>query len=212
MQSKHGISPSVRRRGVDEAKFLAGWFRKPLVTGSIFPSSRALCAAMARPVPACALEPGQVVLELGPGTGVVTRALLERGVPEANLVLVEYSRDFCTLLRARHGAAAVVEGDAYRPGAALEHALAGRSVAAIVSSLPLMARPEDEREQALQGHLALMAPGAPFIQFTYALVPPVRPARIDATAECAAFVKRNLPPARVFVYRREIDADSRVPA
>ena len=104
MQSKQGISPSVRRRGVDEAKFLAGWFRKPLVTGSIFPSSRALCAAMARPVPDAALEPGQVVLELGPGTGVVTRALMERGVPEANLVLVEYSRDFCTLLRARHNA------------------------------------------------------------------------------------------------------------
>ena len=52
-----------------------------------------------------------------------------------------------------------------------------------------------------------MAPGAPFIQFTYALVPPVRPARIAATAECAAFVKRNLPPARVFVYRREIAAN-----
>lgn len=203
MHSKHGASLPRRSRRGDEAKFLAGWLRKPLMTGAIFPSSRGLCQAMARQVsPAALAGEDAVVLELGPGTGAVTRALLAQGVPEDRLVLVEYAPAFCALLRSRHAGACVIEGDAYAPGAALGAALAGRRIAAIVSSLPLMTRPEPEREAAVARYLDMMDCQAPFIQFTYALTMPVRADRIGARLDSASWVARNLPPARVLVYRR----------
>ncbi|WP_062226699.1 class I SAM-dependent methyltransferase [Aureimonas frigidaquae] len=203
MHSKNSASQTERRRRGDEATFLAGWLRKPLMTGAILPSSRGLCAAMAAKVPlAEACDGRAAVLELGPGTGAVTRALLAHGIPEANLVLLEYASAFCTLLRKRHAGARVIEGDAYDPGGALRDALGGRRIAAIVSSLPLMTRPESEREAALGGYLSLLDCQAPFIQFTYALTMPVRAERIGARLDGVSWVARNLPPARVLVYRR----------
>lgn len=183
-----------------EARFLANWLRSPLKTGAVFPSSKALARAMAARLPD--LSGDGVVAELGPGTGVVTQALLDRGVEPSKLILIEYSPDFCALLRARFPGVCVVEGDAYEPGEAFEAALAGRPVAAIVSSLPLMARPDAAREAALSHHLDRMAAGAPFIQFTYAPTLPVQPERVGASVEAAPWVMLNLPPARVLVYRR----------
>lgn len=183
-----------------EGRFLRNWLRNPLKTGAVFPSSRALAEAMARPVP---LDGEGVVVELGPGTGVMTQALLDRGIAPERLVLIEYSPDFCTLLAARFPGVRIVQGDAYEPGGSFDDALAGRPIDAVVSSLPLMARPDAAREAALDHHLSRMAPRAPFIQFTYAPTLPVRPERVGARVEIGPYVKRNLPPARVLVYRRE---------
>ena len=58
--------------------------------------------------------PSGPVIELGPGTGPVTEALVEHGVDPARLILVEFNPDFCRLLRTRYPAATVVQGDAYR--------------------------------------------------------------------------------------------------
>nr|WP_246713893.1 rRNA adenine N-6-methyltransferase family protein [Rhizobium sp. BK212] len=51
------------------------------------------------------------VLELGPGTGVFTAALLQRGIAERDLTLVEYERDFATLLQDRFPDARVLQVD-----------------------------------------------------------------------------------------------------
>lgn len=184
----------------DEARFFAGWLQRPLVMGAVSPSSKALGRAMAAFVPEGVGE-DRAVLELGPGTGVVTQCLVDRGVPEKSLVLIEYSREFCVLLRARFPAAQVIEGDAYAPGPALEAAIAGRPLAATISSLPLFTKPDAKREAVIGGALERMGPGAPFIQFSYALTLPVKPARLGATVETSPWIKRNLPPARVLVYR-----------
>ncbi|MBC8129847.1 MAG: phospholipid methyltransferase [Rhizobiaceae bacterium] len=187
----------------DEARFFRGWLRRPLVMGAVSPSSKALGRAMAAYVPLEEiLARGMAVLELGPGTGVVTRCLIDRGVPEENLVLTEYTREFCVLLRARFPKATVIEGDAYRHGAETEAALGGRAIGAVVSSLPLFTQPDAMREDVIGGSLDRMAAGYPFIQFSYALTVPVKPARIEAEIEISPWVKLNLPPARVLVYRR----------
>lgn len=148
------------------------------------------------------IERGSVVLELGPGTGVVTRCLLERGVAESDLACLEYAPEFCALLRALHPRAHIVQGDAYRPDVALRRWIGDRPLAAVVSSLPLMARPELERACVIADYLDLLPPGAPFIQFTYSPSLPVKPERIGANAFATHWIKRNLPPARVLVYRR----------
>ncbi|WP_244497775.1 class I SAM-dependent methyltransferase [Aureimonas sp. AU40] len=183
-----------------EAHFLREWLRRPLKVGAVSPSSRALADRMASFV----MLPGEngVVVELGPGTGVVTRALLAHGVEADRLACLEYAPEFCALLKALFPAVHVMRGDAYRPGADLDAWLDGRPLAAVVSSLPLMARPEEERTVALRGWLDRLPVGAPFVQFTYSPALPVRPERVDARVEISPWVKLNIPPARVVVYRR----------
>ena len=191
------------QRSIDEARFFRGWLKRPLVTGAVSPSSRALGRAMAAFVPAATVrEKGMAVLELGPGTGVVTQCLIDRGVPEESLVLVEYSEEFCVLLRARFPQARVIEGDAYVHGDEVQNALAGRTPGAVVSSLPLFTRPQPLREAVVGGSLGRMPSGHPFIQFSYALTAPVKPAAIGATLETSRWIMLNLPPARVLVYRQ----------
>nr|WP_255618190.1 rRNA adenine N-6-methyltransferase family protein [Aurantimonas sp. VKM B-3413] len=170
--------------------------------GAVSPSSRSLGRAMAAYVPdPSAFDETSRVLELGPGTGVVTQCLVDRGVPESALVLVEYSREFCVLLKARFPKAHVIQGDAYDAAVTLGPWLDGCRLEAVVSSLPLFTKPDGKREQVVGGSLKEMRPGAPFIQFSYALTLPVKPERIEAQLQTSPWVKRNLPPARVLVYR-----------
>src|ERR1700730_14124659 len=93
-----------------DVQFIRSWFERPLSTGAVMPSGRVLARTMARYVDPQANGP---VVELGPGTGPVTEALVEHGVDPARLMLVEFNPDFCRLLRARYPAATVVQGDGY---------------------------------------------------------------------------------------------------
>lgn len=198
-------SPAAARPRIkvsDEARFFRGWLQRPLITGAVSPSSRALGRAMAAYVPdPAAFSANSKVLELGPGTGVVTQMLIARGVPERSLVLVEYSSEFCKLLKKRFPDAEVIQGDAYAIGASLPQWIGVDPLEAVVSSLPLFTRPDEMRETVIGRSLERMQPGAPFIQFSYALTQPVKPARIGARLELSPWIKRNLPPARVLVYR-----------
>jgi phosphatidylethanolamine/phosphatidyl-N-methylethanolamine N-methyltransferase len=202
------VSPTRRldldpcNRSGDDARFFKGWLRRPLVTGAVSPSSKALGRAMARYVPDSVIERGDVVLELGPGTGVVTQTLIDRGVAEENLVLVEYSAEFAALLKARFPKATILQGDAYASLA--EDALGGRALGTVVSSLPLFTKPDAIREGLVGGALDAIPAGNPFIQFSYALTLPVKPDRLGASVELSPWVKLNLPPARVIVYRRTV--------
>jgi phosphatidylethanolamine/phosphatidyl-N-methylethanolamine N-methyltransferase len=181
----------------DEARFLKSWIENPLKTGAVAPSGKALAAKMAAVVDP--VIPGPIV-ELGPGTGPVTQALLARGIAPERLFLVEYSADFAKLLRQRFPAVNVIQGDAY----ALAETLAAhidQPIAAIVSSLPLLTRPDKQRVELLQAAFNLMLPGSPFVQFTYMNASPV-PLSDGFDATVSRRVWKNLPPARVWTYRR----------
>ncbi|WP_284179557.1 rRNA adenine N-6-methyltransferase family protein [Rhabdaerophilum sp. SD176] len=181
----------------DEARFLKSWLDRPLITGAVSPSGKQLARTMARYVDVTVPGP---VIELGPGTGPVTEALIRHGVAEERLILIEFNPDFCRLLQKRFPKATVIEGDAYRLQAALGPMV--ERAAALVSSLPLFTRPESQRLALLHGSFDLMHPGAPFIQFTYATVSPIPLRNRDFDAEVSPRVWLNLPPARVWVYRK----------
>ena len=182
----------------DEARFLRSWLERPLVTGAVTPSGKILARTMASFVDP--RIPGPVV-ELGPGTGPVTDALIRRGVAQDRLVLVEYSPEFCRLLKRRFPKATIIQGDAYDLGETLSGILA-EPAAATVSSLPLFTKPMDERRSLLEGAQELMHPDAPFIQFTYAMVPPLPARSREYRTRASSRIWRNLPPARVWVYTR----------
>jgi len=181
----------------DEVRFIRSWIEKPLATGAVMPSGKVLARAMARYV-----DPNEdgPVIELGPGTGPVTEALVEHGVDPSRLVLVEFNPTFCRLLRSRYPAATVVQGDAYRLRRLLE-SLMREPAAAVVSGLPLVTKPLRTRLRLMSDALTLLKPGAPFVQFTYAMVPPIPKALSGITAEASELIWLNLPPARVWVYR-----------
>ncbi|HWA88422.1 MAG TPA: rRNA adenine N-6-methyltransferase family protein [Rhizomicrobium sp.] len=186
----------------DPLRFLGRMIARPVHTGAIAPSSRALGRAMAAEIDA---QSGLPVLELGPGTGVVTEALLERGVAPERLTSIEYDAQFASLVQRRFPKVRVIQGDAFdldKTLGDLDKTLGPREpLAAVVSSLPLINFPVPMRLALLDNIFARLAPGAPFVQFSYRLKPPVIPPAGLAVRR-AAVVWPNLPPARVWVYRR----------
>jgi phosphatidylethanolamine/phosphatidyl-N-methylethanolamine N-methyltransferase len=181
----------------DEMQFIRSWMEKPIRTGAVMPSGRALARTMARYVDP---ESNGPIIELGPGTGPVTQALVQRGVDPARLVLVEFNPDFCRLLRARYPEATVVQGDAYRLRRTLENTIR-EPAAAIVSGLPLMTKAPRARLRLIADAVTLLQPSAPFIQFTYAMMPPIPKEMSSISAKCSELIWLNVPPARVWVYR-----------
>lgn len=181
----------------DEFRFFRSLVEKPLTVGAVAPSGKALARVMANYVDPASTGP---VVELGPGTGPVTEALVERGVDPARLTLVEYDPQFCKLLQQRFPLARVVQGDAYN----LRQTLAGvlrEPAAAFVSGLPLFNKPLKMRLDLLDQAFGLMQPDAPFVQFTYNAISPIPRSHGRVRSEASGRVWRNFPPARVWVYR-----------
>jgi phosphatidylethanolamine/phosphatidyl-N-methylethanolamine N-methyltransferase len=183
----------------DEVRFIRSWLEKPLATGAVTPSGRVLARAMARYVDVSVPGP---VIELGPGTGPVTEALVAHDVDPARLVLVEFNPVFCRLLRSRFPAATVVQGDAYNLKRLLENLLR-EPAAAVVSGLPLLTKPLKTRVRLINDAFALMGRHAPFIQFSYSITTPPIPKTLSRVeVEASERIWLNLPPARVWVYRK----------
>lgn len=181
----------------DDTRFILSWLNSPLKTGAVSPSGKDLAKAMAEAVDVAI--PGDIV-ELGPGTGPVTEALIAHGVAPERLVLIEYNPDFCKLLKERFPGVRVVQGDAYAIAQTLDGVVTG-PLAAIVSSLPLMTKPDHECVSLLREALGLMHRNAPFVQFTYGPTSPIPVKALPVRARGSKRIWKNLPPARVWTYR-----------
>ena len=182
----------------DEVRFLRSWIEKPLHMGAVMPSSKLLARTMAQYVDVNSTGP---VVELGPGTGAITNALIEHGIDQKRLVLVEYNPGFCALLRDRYPQAKVVQGDAYALRESLGDAL-DRPASAVISGLPLVTKPMLMRLKLIRDAFVALAPGAPFVQFTYSVAPPIPKSLPGVSTEASERIWMNLPPARVWVYRK----------
>ena len=172
--------------------FLRGLLKDPRGVSAPTPSSPALAAAMAEKVDP--LRPGLVV-ELGAGTGVVTEALLARGISAERLLIVEYGAYFAELLQKRFPEATVIRGDAF----AFERYLpTDARVSAVVSGVPLLNFPTWRRKTLIERALAVQDSGGRFIQLSYGWKPPIAPGRKELSR---TVVWRNFPPAHVWTYR-----------
>jgi phosphatidylethanolamine/phosphatidyl-N-methylethanolamine N-methyltransferase len=182
----------------DEVRFLRSWIEKPLHMGAVMPSGRVLARTMAQYVDINSKGP---VVELGPGTGAITNALIEHGIDQKRLVLVEYNPGFCALLRDRYPHAKVVQGDAYTLRDTLWDVLSAPA-SAVVSGLPLVTKPMLTRLKLIRDAFVALAPGAPFVQFTYSVAPPIPKSLPGVSTEASERIWMNIPPARVWVYRK----------
>jgi phospholipid N-methyltransferase len=145
-----------------------------------------------------AAEDGPVI-ELGPGTGVFTSALLDRGVPLRRIAVVEAGRIFADALSAEFPGLCVVHGCASRVRRSIPPALHG--AATVICGLPLISMPRSRVHRILSGSFAYHRPEGTFRLFTYGPRCPVSRAvllRLGLVARRARFVACNVPPASVY--------------
>lgn len=190
--------------GSDLRRFLRSWGGDPLRVGAITPSGESLARLITSEISS---ESGSV-LELGAGTGVFTRALLDRGVDESDLTLIEYGSDFARLLDFRFPKARVLWMDAsqltkhnlFEPGGA----------GAVVSGLPLLSMPLRKVIAILSGAFTYLRTNGALYQFTYGPRCPVPRAVLDRLGLKAVRIggtMRNLPPAAVYRITRRRSFD-----
>ena len=186
------------------ALFLKRWLRRPLAMGAVMPSGRLLAEALARTTVREIEGRDGHVIELGAGTGEVTKALLANGIPTARLALVERDPELAAFLRRHFNGPQIIEGDAAR----LPKLLAGAGVsrvAAVISGLPLLSLPAELVTGIMHGVFEALPRGAALVQFTYGPAPPVPKALRESLHLVGAHgrrIWRNVPPAVVWTFRR----------
>ena len=182
----------------DELKFFKGWIDKPKAVGSIIPTSSITAKRMASIINA---KSGLPVLEVGPGTGVITKAILKHGVRPTDLFAVEYSHDFVVHLKRNYPGVNVIEGDAFDLDKTLG-GKAGLTFDSVVSGVPLLNFPVAARVKYVESLLDRIPQGRPIVQLTYGPKSPVPPGLGDYTVERFDFIIRNIPPTTLWIYRR----------
>lgn len=181
--------------------FFSLWLRAPRTIGAVLPSGPALGRAMAAEIDPA--RPGRVI-ELGGGTGVLTRALLARGIAPERLLVLERTPELADHLRRELPGVEVVCDDAAQVGR-IVRARGVEQVAAVVSGLPLLAMPTRVQLRIIAGAFSLLDAAAPFIQFTYGPMTPIAARilnRLGISGRPVRYVVLNAPPAMVWRYHR----------
>lgn len=198
MTKPTGLRKALADKFDEELRFFRGWIDKPKAVGAIIPTSQVTARRMASVIDPAS---GGLVLELGPGTGVITRAILERGIAPERLISIEYAGEFVERLRADLPGVNFIHGSAFELDAALEP-WRGQAFDSVVSAIPMLNFPVDDRVALMERLLDLLPPGRPVVQITYGPSSPLPAGRGSYGVERLDFVMRNIPPAHLWVYRR----------
>ncbi|BDA86960.1 SAM-dependent methyltransferase [Aureimonas sp. SA4125] len=183
-------------RGGDWARFLANWVRHPGQMGAVAPSSPSYCAMMVRHASTDVDGP---ILELGPGLGVVTKALIDKGVAPERITSIEYEGDFARTLKQRFPRVNVIHGDGFD----LDTTLGERrneKFAAILLAIPIVGFSQEKRQALLRGYFERLRPGGNVTQLSYLVTAPIKPLPGVFTVSSSPIVWDNIPPARVWIY------------
>ncbi len=189
-------SRPVRRRAAKWLHFRR-FLAHPIRSAAVFSSSENLSRLVAeqlRPV-----EDG-IVVELGAGTGVVTRALLSAGVPPDKLIAVELDAEMADFLRESFPHIAVVEGSAFGLGELLPPGAIGQ-IRAVVSGIPISLLPFEQQRELVSVILSLLPQGRPFVMYSYRLSSPLPARKLGLVGKRLAFTLRNFPPASVWAFQ-----------
>jgi len=185
-----------RRQATNAALFFKRWLANPLQMGSVIPSSPTLCRRIAALVERA---PDEVVLEIGAGTGVISRALLAAGVPAEKLVVVEIVPEMAGHLREVLPGVNVICGDAFELARELPERLHGK-VGTAICGIPLVLLPLD-RQQRFVAAVEAVAPGKGFLLYTYCITSPLPYGKLGLDAKREAWTPLNIPPASVWRYQ-----------
>jgi len=196
--SSESTDRGKQRKVSNPLMFLRRWAANPLQMGSIIPSAPALCMRIARQV---RRTPDQFVIELGAGTGVVSKAMLDAGLPPEKLYVVEIVHDMAEHLRDVLPGVNVIEGDARELVKLLPTHVRG-NVGTVVCGVPLVLLPLAEQKRFIDA-MEAVAPGVGFLHFSYCITSPLPYQKHKLTAKREEWTPRNFPPASVWRYTPE---------
>ena len=186
----------------EEILFFRRWIAHPLKVGALLPSSPFLARLVARHT---RIGDDDVVVELGAGTGAVTKALLNAGIPRERLFVVEIDADMCTYLRKWYPQAQIIHGDAGMLHDILPSRWRGK-VATVISGIPMITLPDELQTRLIRSWLGELKPGGRMLQYTYSLVSPIPQKKFGLSVTRAGMTFLNVPPASVFKYEKLPDA------
>ena len=196
------VDSKIIKKKIDtDIRFLKGWLKKPKSVGSIKPTSVAAAKVMIAELPTKTELP---ILELGVGTGPITKAMLENGISPEKIVGLEFDSDFYEQLCKTYPAVNFIQGDAFNLDESLGD-LNKQQFCAVLSGLPLLNFPVEMRQKLVSDCLSRMPTGAPFIQLCYGPKPPVPANPENYSLRSTKWVLANIPPARFWVYSNNID-------
>jgi phosphatidylethanolamine/phosphatidyl-N-methylethanolamine N-methyltransferase len=192
------LKERLGRKFDEEIRFFKGWKSNMKAVGAIIPTSGVTARRMASVINP---HSGLPVLELGAGTGVITKAILEKGVKPENLVSIEFSTDFFQHLVRTFPGVDFINGDAFD----LDNTLGarnGQQFDSVISAVPLLNFPMQRRVALIEDLLSRVPAGRPVIQISYGPLSPVVAMPDRYQISHFDFVVRNIPPAQLWVYRK----------
>jgi phosphatidylethanolamine/phosphatidyl-N-methylethanolamine N-methyltransferase len=192
------VSSSSRANAAETGLFFRRWLANPLKVGAVVPSSYALARLIASHIQRGSDD---YVLELGAGTGAITRALIDAGLPADRLILVELDPKMSAVLAERFPGIRIITGDATKLTDILPENVRGR-IATVVSGLPMIGRPREFHQAIVDASFAVMRPGGAILQYTYSPVSPLPRKQLGITGKLMGWAASNLPPATVWRFTR----------
>lgn len=178
--------------------FLKRWLRNPLRLGAVAPSSQRLVGRVAQHVQ---LNPDEYVIELGGGTGRLTKAILNHGIPADRLIVLELDGELCQYLRKTFPDVTVLEADACEMASLLSDKIG--KVTTVVSGMPISTMPWDVQRRIVIAVFQMLHPGGEFIQFSYHPVSPISAKKLGLEKKLLGLTVRNIPPATIWKYWRK---------
>ncbi|MBX4889256.1 MULTISPECIES: phospholipid N-methyltransferase PmtA [Rhizobium] len=198
MRLRVKVKERLGKKFDDEIRFFRGMMQGPKTVGSIVPTSSITAKRMASVIDLSSELP---VLELGPGTGAITKAILGRGVRPENLVAIEYSTDFHQHLLRTYPGVNFINGDAFDLKTTLGD-YGDQTFDCVISCIPLLNFPMAMRVSLLESLLDRLPAGRPVVQISYGAISPIAANGDRYSIHHFDFVMRNIPPAQLWIYRR----------
>lgn len=192
------MANSSRPNDVEAGLFFRRWLANPLKVGSVVPSSYALAQLVASHIQRGSDD---FVLEIGAGTGAITRALIDAGLPADRLVLVELDPAMSAVLADRFPRIRIITGDATRLTEILPEGVCGH-IATVVSGLPVLGRPREFQQAVVDSCFDVLRPGGAILQYTYSPMSPLPRKRLGITGKLMGWAASNLPPATLWRFTR----------
>ena len=168
----------------------------PLRVRSVFPASEDLSRLIAAQIHR---REDEFIVELGAGTGAVTRALLSRGIPACQLVVVEIDPEMADYLRASFPEVRVIAGDAFEVAKAVPATIVGK-VSTVICGIPVAALGLERQHRLIANVRLLMSKGARLLVFGYLPHPPLPAHQLGLRRTGSALTLRNFPPGFVWTY------------
>lgn len=178
--------------------FLKRWAANPRAVGSIAPSGPGLKRLIQKHT---ACEPGEYVVEFGGGTGAITKAFLDKGVPADHVYTFEIDGELAAYLRESLPGVNVVHADCREADALIPAEAAGK-IGSVVITLPMLVLPKDVQRGVVDVIFRLLPEGGHFLMYTYSLFAPLDAEALGVRGRRLGWTPLNIPPATVWAYQR----------